>query len=129
MWTIAASRRWLAGPLAIGLCVAIGVGVSMLDWFIPSLIDWTGWPPDPSNSLSGLGVGSGPHSIIAWLFIPCLIALLTALTAYSWSVGFVTRKRGEQNRSQVQVSAHRLWLARCMLTCCVLFTGALPLLS
>jgi hypothetical protein len=99
------------------VCFAVGILLSAFDWFIPSIIAFTGWPPDPTSGLASLGFRPDPHPAAPWLFIPGLVALLTAFCTHRWFAAFGPSRDDLSER----------WIKAGTLALVVMLVAALPL--
>jgi hypothetical protein len=83
-WTVSRSKRF-AVPSGIFGCIALGFAISMLDWFFPSIANFTDWPPDPSAAAGFIpGFGNVDRPILAALLVPLLISSATFVVAILW---------------------------------------------
>jgi hypothetical protein len=78
-WWLVSPRKKLAWPLGLLACIALGVALSMFDWFIPSIVGVTDWPPDPVLTSPATAFFETTRPVIAWLFIPTFTAFTVAL--------------------------------------------------
>jgi hypothetical protein len=90
-WYLVGRRKWLVWPAGIIFCIAIGVALSFFDWLIPSIVNWTHWPPDPTPTSPFPKFGVATRPVIAWFFIPVLIATFVAFVSAYWRA-VVTRR-------------------------------------
>lgn len=83
-WLSSAKRRWLAAPVALLACIAVGAYVSSLDWFLEATLQIAGWPPRPFSPASFMGSPGNYDNYDAWVFIPLAIALVTSVLIFLW---------------------------------------------
>jgi len=114
--------------ICLACCIAMSVVVSMFDWFMPSITDsYSGWPPDPT-SIAMLGMPGPVRPIVAWLFIPLLVALLTTLLVALWRAAFGASRPPSGKLNPACPRAPRRRLARGVFILLALAIGAFPLL-
>lgn len=73
------SRKALTWTSGLVTTIAIGIALSMFDWFIPSIVGIPDWPPDPVP-----GFFDPKRPVIAWFFIPSATLIAVALFLYLW---------------------------------------------
>jgi hypothetical protein len=125
VWSNAMPRRKAAVLLACVACLAMGAALSMFDWFIPSITNSTGWPPEPASPVIVPGFGDAERPIVTWFFIPLLVAAMTALATAFWKA--VARRlysAGEEHT--VTLSQRKLRLYGTSFVLLIALISALP---
>ena len=98
----------------------------MFDWFFPSITNMSGWPPEPMTPLIP-GFGDAVRPIVAWFFIPLLIALTTALLTYRWRALAVTKESLSARRNRAVQSRDHRPLGIAIFSLMAALVAALPL--
>ncbi|HVT29914.1 MAG TPA: hypothetical protein VHE81_17990 [Lacipirellulaceae bacterium] len=83
-WFFVSRRKWIAALAAIIGCVVVGTALSQFDWFYPSIVNWTGWPPEPSTVRVFPSFGVAKRPIVAWFVIPVIVAIAVAFCCSYW---------------------------------------------
>jgi hypothetical protein len=123
-WLCSARRKWIVGPIAGLSCIAVGTAVSKLDWFFEATLQMAGWPPRPITPEAFLGSPANYDDFDAWLLIPLVIGLATALLISLWRIAVVAS--AQSSSSTGHFSARRAF-ARVAFAALTGITAAIPL--
>ena len=84
--------RWRTTLLIVLCGILFAIPLAWLDWLVPSLVGWAGWPPE-SIKFGGLGIGDEERPLTLWFVVCVCVAALM----YFWRL-LMLRSNTNQNR-------------------------------
>jgi hypothetical protein len=124
-WMFVSRRKWIAWPLCIALCGALGIILCFTDSFIYGLVYAQEWPlrlPTLPNIY-----GREERTVLVWAFAIPLIALLSYLFLFLWLAEWPMTTSDKSNGvDQPQQASRRILTGRLATVLVLLAIGAFP---
>lgn len=124
-WCVVFPRKWLASSAGFLICVVAGIVMAHFDWLFLTFTRISDWPPDPSTMVMMYSSDNG-RPVVAWFFIPLLVALSVALLTLRWRA-VVCAGAGQPNENaNGRASSHRRTTAVALFGLAAMFFAAFP---